>query len=177
MWARERNGRVAEVTVTDPAGRYHPDLVWVGVPQELRPWVKAGWPIVDGAVEPPGPAALRADMLTALAERRWRIEVGGVTLPTGATVRTDRESQALINGAAQLAAREPDQTVSFKAQTGWVDLTAAEVEAIAVAVAQHVRQCFRREKEIAALLDGAATVGELLTVWAAEIDAGWPAVI
>lgn len=105
-----------------------------------------------------------------LSAKRYAIETGGITV-SGATVATDRESQGLIDGAARLAACEPDETIKFKAVTGWVTLDAATMDAIAVAVGRHVRQCFAREAELAALIEAATTQQELDAV---NIETGWP---
>ena len=37
MWARIENGVVAEITDTDPDGRFHPDMVWVEAPDGIQP--------------------------------------------------------------------------------------------------------------------------------------------
>jgi hypothetical protein len=44
MWARIEDGTVAEITNIDPAGRFHPSLVWVTCNSEVEP----GW-LYDGA--------------------------------------------------------------------------------------------------------------------------------
>lgn len=43
MWALIDNGTVAELTVTDPKGRFHPDLQWEPASSQVRP----GW-LFDG---------------------------------------------------------------------------------------------------------------------------------
>jgi len=105
-----------------------------------------------------------------LSAKRYAIETGGITI-NGVTVATDRESQGLIDGAARLAAREPDETIKFKAVTGWVTLDAATMDAIAVAIGRHVRKCFAREAELSALIDAAETIEELEAI---DINTGWP---
>lgn len=116
-------------------------------------------------------AHLRARALAALAERRWRAETGGVDVG-GVAVRTDRESQGLIAGAVQLAQLQPGETTRFKAASGWVELTAAQVQAVGVAVAGHVRSCFAREAELSAEIEAAADEASLAAI---DLDAGWPA--
>lgn len=44
MWARIENDTVVELTGIDPAGRFHPSLVWMPCGSE----VKAGWVLVNG---------------------------------------------------------------------------------------------------------------------------------
>ena len=62
MWARIDNGAVAEITDLDPAGRFHPSLLWVGCDADVAP----GDRYDGGAFEPP----LAADPTEA--ERAWR---------------------------------------------------------------------------------------------------------
>lgn len=172
MWARTDAGVVAELVEIDPQGRYHPDLKWLAVPAELRAWARPGWRVVRGKLAP-DPAELRADMLARLADLRWRVETGGLTLPDGSQVKTDRESQSLIAGAV-LAAQLAPEPVDFKAATGWLSLSSVQVIALGQAVGAHVRAAFRREREVAQLLEAAATVDDLLGVWA-EAATGWSA--
>lgn len=37
MWARIENNTVVEITDIDPAGRFHPLLVWVECPDYVQP--------------------------------------------------------------------------------------------------------------------------------------------
>ncbi|NER60444.1 hypothetical protein G3435_11490 [Pseudomonas sp. MAFF212428] len=61
MWARIENDTVVEITGIDPAGRFHPSLVWVACDGAAP-----GDRYVDGSFEPaPG-----EDM--AALERAWR---------------------------------------------------------------------------------------------------------
>ncbi|MFM2041546.1 MAG: hypothetical protein RLY86_122 [Pseudomonadota bacterium] len=175
MWARlTDDGTLVELTTLDPAGRFHPALSWVAVPAPWRPWVRPGWVSAGDGVAPADVPAFKAQLKAALADRRWRVETGGLTLPDGTVVRTDRESQALITGAALQAQLSPDQTVEFKAATGWVTLTAAQVLAVGVAVGQHVRAAFARERAISAAIDAAPTPAAALAAYTDNINTGWP---
>lgn len=43
MWARIENNVVAEVTDIDPAGRFHPSMIWVACTTDVQPnWVYDG---------------------------------------------------------------------------------------------------------------------------------------
>lgn len=82
----------------------------------------------------------------AITQKRWQIETGGITLPTGVRVATGIDDQNRITSVianARLAALE---IVSFKAASGWVTLTLAELEGVAAAIAMHVQQCFSAER-------------------------------
>lgn len=98
-----------------------------------------------------------------IAEARWRAETGGVTL-NGMTIRTDRESQALITGAALQATVDPEYSCRWKAANGFATLDAGAILAAAAAVRSHVQACFDREAELDAALEAAGTVPEIMAV-------------
>ena len=109
-------------------------------------------------------AELRAEKKAELAEARWQAEVSGVN-----GIRTDRESQALITGAALKAMQDSEYTCRWKTETGFVELTAAQILAIADAVRAHVQGCFDRESELLTLVDAATTPEELESIrWEEE---------
>ena len=109
-------------------------------------------------------AELRAEKKAELAEARWQAEVSGVN-----GIRTDRESQALITGAALKAMQDSEYTCRWKTETGFVELTAAQILAIADAVRAHVQGCFDRESELLVLVDAATTPEELESIrWEEE---------
>lgn len=116
-------------------------------------------------------ARLKREKLAALAARRYEAEVGGLTLPSGLQVATDRESQMLITGAA-LYARDNLSSVSYKARSGFVTMNAVDLKSLFGAVAGHVQKCRNHEYDLAQQINAAA--GEL-TIDAIDINAGWPA--
>lgn len=95
----------------------------------------------------------RAVRLQALADYRWRIETGGVTLPSGARILTDRESQAQLTSAYQSLAMPFVDSIDWKAVEGWVTVSEAELRPIAQAVAQHVQACFKAERRVSKQID------------------------
>ena len=96
---------------------------------------------------------LRRDMIHALADHRWKIETGGVTLPDGARILTDRESQAQLTSAYQSLSMPFVESIDWKAADGWVTVTEAELRPIAQAVAQHVQACFKAERQVSEQID------------------------
>jgi Domain of unknown function (DUF4376) len=91
--------------------------------------------------------ALRAQLIAALAERRYAVEIGGVTFG-GATVDTTREAQAQIGSTYSALKDGLVPGVEWKAQTGWLVLDLAAFTPIATAVAQHVQASFAAERAV-----------------------------
>lgn len=109
---------------------------------------------------------LWVDLVAYAADKRWRVETGGITVG-GVPVATDRESQGLITGAHAYVQINPGVTIKYKSGTGFIDLDAATVTAVATAVAAHVQACFAAEADVAAAIQR----GDILTL--GEVDA-WP---
>ncbi len=94
------------------------------------------------------------DPFATLADHRWRVETAGLDLPGGDRIQTTRESQAQITAvvnALQLGLiAEP---VTYKLDSGWSELSTAQVTAVARSVSAHVKACFRAERSVAAQLE------------------------
>ena len=95
-----------------------------------------------------------------IAAARWAEETAGIDV-NGFMVRTDRESQALITGAALKAMQDSTYSCRWKTESGFVELTAPQILAIADAVRAHVQSCFDREAELCGLIDKAESPDEL----------------
>lgn len=106
---------------------------------------------------PPPPPPMDADQLRLYAAHvRYRREIAGISVG-GAEIATDRESQALITGAL-LRVMRGTESITWKAQQGFVELSASQIEAIADAVAAHVQDAFGREGTAdAGIADGSIT--------------------
>lgn len=92
-----------------------------------------------------------------LAAFRFAAETGGCSA-NGAQIRTDRESQALLTGAALAAMDDPAYVLHWKAESGWVSLGADQIKSVARAVRAHVQASFDREKSLGEQVDAAETV-------------------
>ncbi|NLR96606.1 DUF4376 domain-containing protein [Rhizobium sp. P38BS-XIX] len=132
----------------------------------------ADWPetpasllaVVDGWSPEPAPV----DLYAYAASKRYAVETGGIVI-NDMRVMTDRGSQSLITGAYNYVQANPNVTVKFKTAAGFVDLTAAQMTAIADAVGVHVQAAFTAEGEVSSRI----IAGEITTV--PEIDAfDWP---
>ena len=98
---------------------------------------------------------------TEIAAARYNEEIAGIN-----GIRTDRESQGLITGAALKAIQDSTYTCKWKGIDGFVELTAPQIIAIADAVRQHVQGCFDHEAELLPLIEAATTEAELdLITW------------
>lgn len=128
-------------------------------------WVKlAARPVTPDPQPVPEPVP---DWPALIADRRWLAETSGTTF-AGMPIDTDDRSKLLINGAALRADRSADYVLRWKASQGFVDLTAAQVLAVADAVSEHVQLCFDREDALlVAVTDGSIT--------AEMLEDGWPA--
>ena len=91
-----------------------------------------------------------------IAQARYNAEIAGIN-----GIRTDRESQGLITGAALKAMQDNTYTCRWKGIDGFVELTAPQIIAVADAVRQHVQSCFDREAELLPLIASAETEAEL----------------
>jgi hypothetical protein len=89
-----------------------------------------------------------------------------LVLHYGTVVKTDRESQSLLMGAALFAKEDPTYTVNWKGENGWVVLDAQTILYLASQVRAHVQACFDKEKLLCEQIDSAETEEELeAVVW------------
>lgn len=85
-----------------------------------------------------------------ITEKRYEKEIGGLEV-NGLTIKTDRESQSMIIGATVLIG--DGETLKWKTEAGFVDLSGAQIKAIATLVRNHIQACFNREAELLAELE------------------------
>ena len=99
---------------------------------------------------------LRNRKYREIATARYNAEIAGID-----GIKTDRESQALITGAALKAMQDSEYSCRWKTESGFVELTAPQILAIADAVRAHVQACFDHEAELLPLIDAAESPEEL----------------
>lgn len=110
-------------------------------------------------------ATAKENKYAEIAAARYNAEIAGVTI-NGVSIKTDRESQGLITGAALKALQDNTYTCKWKGIDGFVELTAPQIIAIADAVRAHVQSCFDHEAELVPLIESAETEAELnLITW------------
>lgn len=93
--------------------------------------------------------------LADIASSRFALETGGIELPGGIKIKTDRESQAQLSSAYSSLKDGLIPNTPWKTATGLsVLVTLDELRPIATAVAYHVRACFQAEIDKANELSG-----------------------
>ena len=119
----------------------------------------------------------------AITQKRWEVETGGITLPTGVSVATGIDDQNRITSVVANAERAGVAEVDFKSGSGWVRVTVAELQSIAAAIAFHVQACFSAERAHheaidsleAAHADNQEALQQALQAY--DIEQGWPSVV
>ncbi len=173
-YARIADGRIAEIIpetiVVDGiemplSSRYHPDFLATLTPLD------------EAQIAPPQPAQGRtlpeliADLQAAATARRWAVETGGVTLPNGSAIATGVNDQARIESVITGMETEGFPDVPFKAASGWVTLTLADMKSIRSAIAQHVRACFVAERQHHQRISALQTIADAQSY---DVTVGWP---
>ncbi|WP_448680592.1 DUF4376 domain-containing protein [Pseudomonas nicosulfuronedens] len=130
-----------------------------------------GWSYADGVftapVMPATPPLTIEELKAGIAARRYQAETAGIDFD-GMPLDTGRDSQALVTGAALAAVIDPTYHCQWKTESGFIDLDAQQIIAIASVMRAHVQACFDHE---AALLD-ALVAG---TFTDDQLEQGWPA--
>lgn len=131
--------------------------------------------LADGGVPRPLVAPRNLDemklaLVTAATAQRWSQETGGVELG-GVRVGTTLDDQNRISGVLSAIALGGLEAVDFKAASGWVRLTAAQLQGIAQAISGHVQACFSAER---AHHEAIAEIDTLGQAEAYDVTQGWP---
>ncbi len=144
-----------------PFGRTFTEPTEYDPATQIPVWNGVEWIVRELSEFEPTLDEVKAEKIAELAQTRWEQETGGLTLPDGTEIKTDRESQALLTGASLYALQNATATVEWKGANGWVTLTASQIQAIAMAVRNHVQSAFSKEKELAAKVEAAGTAEEV----------------
>jgi len=106
---------------------------------------------------------LKAAKKAEIANARYKAEIAGITF-NGTAIKTDRESQALITGAALKASMDPSYVCRWKTGSGFVSLSSSQIIAVADVVREYVQACFDREGDLCNLIDAAETEADLQNI-------------
>ena len=137
---------------------------------------------VDGAwalqpvPAPPASAAptlddLKARLTAQATAQRWALETGGLVLPSGVRVATDKADQDRITSVVVHAGLAGIKSVDFKSAGGWIELPVQELIAIASAIARHVQACFSAERHHHQAIAALASVDAAQRY---DLSTGWP---
>jgi hypothetical protein len=174
MFARIDQNTCVEFVHADPAGRYHPEIIWMEVPEALKPYVDAAYCVREGSIQPPSLEYLAKQLKARVKARRQKAEASG-TILNDMVVETDRESQAMLIGAVEHMRRNPDATLKWQMpDLSFVELDKAQIDALADVVSAHVQACFFRQAEICTLIEAAGTSEAMLAAYNDNFDTGWP---
>ncbi|MGS1116862.1 DUF4376 domain-containing protein [Castellaniella sp. UC4442_H9] len=129
--------------------------------------------------EPPAPeptlAELRESKQANATAKRWEVMTGGITLPSGVRVGTSIDDQNRITSVvanAALAGLSDADEVDFKAESGWVRITVADVKQIAGSIGQFVQGCYTAERTHHDAI--AALPADRAAIESYDITTGWP---
>jgi len=129
------------------------------------------WVAVGNAIQDFDLAGRKAMRLIELAAKRYAIETAGIEV-AGYQIKSDRESQALIDQMQRSLADATMESVKFKTAAGpIVDCNAALATVIRAAIVGHVQACRTHEAELAEQIEAASTAEALAAI---DIAAGWP---
>lgn len=122
-------------------------------------------------------AAARAKLIEEAAKIRWEVQSGGVTLSDGLAVRSDQAARtAFTETINALRAGLAEEPVPWKFDTGWRDLTLADLQNIAGAISRHTTRCFAAERTvqeaIADLPDAEVADFDVSAAFQAEMSGG-----
>lgn len=130
--------------------------------------------------EQPPPIITADDIKTAITKKRWEIETGGLTLTSGVHVATGIDDQNRITSVIANAELAGVSSVDFKAASGWVSISVADLKAVAAAIALHVQRCFTAERAHHEAIDAIAaqyeadSAGLQAALQAYDTTQGWP---
>jgi hypothetical protein len=87
----------------------------------------------------------KSQALSTLASLRYDKQSSGMKFGD-TTIATDTSSQALLNGAYNLALHDAELTIQFKTKKGWININAEQIILLAVGVGKFIQKCFSVEK-------------------------------
>lgn len=89
-----------------------------------------------------------AELQAYNAAARYNKEISGIQVDN-LSISTDRVSQSMMTGIMTLMSVNPAAVIDFKTNDGFIQANASVMSNIALAVAQHVQDCFKLESQVA----------------------------
>ena len=154
---------------------YESDSTTTSIPRDHRLWADYQRWLDEGNAPLPVVLVksldeLKADLVAAATAERWARETGGISIG-GVQVGTNLDDQNRLSGVLSAIQLGGLESVDFKAQSGWVQLTATELQGIALAISAHVQACFTAERAHHEAIEQLQTQAD---VDAYDVMAGWP---
>jgi len=129
------------------------------IASEVKLWISEGNTVAP-YVAPP------VDLRAYAADKRWRVETGGIPFG-GMVIPSDDRAKTLIMGAANAMADAA--TAPFVIGSSAVTFTGSQFKAAHAAIVAHVQACFAKQAELLAAINA----GTITTTQ--QIDsAAWP---
>ena len=126
--------------------------------------VGVGWRLKNGELSDPSDPKLwdaKSRKKEEIADARWNAEIGGVEFG-GMHMHTDRDSQAKYIGAIVAFQATGKLPQAWKGIDGWLPITQSDtLMGLAIAVQEHVNDCYMKEAMLEALIDKAKNKTEL----------------
>lgn len=113
---------------------------------------------------------LRSALKDAVTAKRYELECGGIVLPGGTRLDTSREDQNAVANAIALTDIAGVTSVDFKAASGWISITIAQLKQIGAAIGRHKQACYSAERAHHEAIDALQNEG----LDAYDLEAGWP---
>lgn len=92
-------------------------------------------------------STFKQEILDRAHEKRKQVELGGLYIGD-VFIKTDEDDQNKINRVIERATDAGISEVSFKAASGFIEITIEELRGIAISIAHHVQECFSWEAAI-----------------------------
>ena len=117
--------------------------------------------IAEGKTLIPILGYLKSRKKEEIADARWNAEIGGVEFG-GMHMHTDRDSQAKYIGAIVAFQATGKLPQAWKGIDGWLPITQSDtLMGLAIAVQEHVNDCYEKEATLEAMIDKAKNKTEL----------------
>lgn len=97
-------------------------------------------------------------LLRQLAVHRYAVEIGGLELPNGLRMLTDRDNRGTFKECYQDMKNGLIPDTDWKGIGIWKTVDLAEMESMAKALSAHVRGCYRGELAVATAINAADTI-------------------
>lgn len=153
-----QTGGEYEAVIDAPAGS-----ILVATEEAAPGWGWDGENFSPPAILPP----TKADLASYARDRRWQVEIAGITVG-GVAIATDDRSKTMILGARLAAQSDPSWSTIWRGADGNAyPVNAAAIVAISDAVQAHVNATF------VALADVLAAIAAGTTATFAEVDAAF----